>query len=262
MPDDDFPTQPFSAAFARSRDALPPQWRALPPPPRRRTALGVSIGILCAIALAAAGGFALTRGQIGLGFLQAPTAGAGTTKPAPTTTASPVPTAAPTTAGLAPMPTPGPGFQTFTAPDGVWACNAPSAALVGSTSLTIQGIAVPATAFTLGQGAAVTVYELPATVANTPMQELFDELVTASGATDVTILEQPALTVIGANTWQRVTIAAMRNGQPIAAVVYFAQHGTSALAISASAPASLFPDDDQQVFGPLIQSFTFRFPGA
>lgn len=253
MPIDDFPTQPFSANYDWSSDPLPPQWRALPPPPRRRTALGVIIGILCAVALAAVGGFALTRGQIGLGFLQAPTAGAVATKPAPTTIVSPAPTAA----GRGTIPTPEPGFQSFTAPDGVWLCNYPASALVGNTSLTIQGITVPATAFALSQGDAVTIYELPASVSNTPAQELFDELVTASGATDVTILEQPTVTVIGANTWERITIAAMRNGQATEAVVYFAKHGTSALAISASAPASIFPDDAQQAFGPLVQSFTF-----
>lgn len=258
MGDHDDHTHPFSDAFDQPTRVYPPHWHVQPPSRSPSpAAFGIILGIVAVLVLAVIGGFFLIRGQIGFGIFQAPTAETRATSPAPTATNPPMPTVAPPPTGQVAIPTPGPGFQTFAATDGEWASNYPHTALVGRSNLTIQGITVPATTFALGQGDAVNVYELPPALANAPAQELFEELITASGATNLTVLEQPTTAVIGANSWERITITAQQNGQASETVVYLAQHGTGALAISTSAPASIFPDDAQQVFGPMMQSFTF-----
>lgn len=175
-----------------------------------------------------------------------------TSAPAPTVTDTPMP---PPTATVA--ATPAVGYQTYDAVSGLWSMNVPSDATITPGTFTVQGMPAPDVAFGLNQTTTMTVYEIPQPIPDDQAQAIFLAILAQTGATNVSIIEQPHQVVIGTNQWSEAVVAATLQGQPIEVSVLYAAHGTGAMALSAQAPTATFASARTQAFLPIEQSFFF-----
>jgi hypothetical protein len=263
--------------------APPPQPPQIAPSPRRRyrsgngaILLGVVSGFLI-VGLVIAG-VAYATGRTGVfTSLFGVTSGQARSTPAPSSThvtstptktanikAQPTPTiGAIATPSPEPITTPIPAitpssmYQTYTADSGLWSINVPENTAISAGTFTLQAETAPDVQFGFGGHDALTVYELPAPISSDQAQSIFIAILIATGATDVTIVQQPQSVTIGTNQWSEAIIKATIQGQPIETSVLYAAHGTGGIAISATGDQGAFATTNNTLFTPMEESFAF-----
>ena len=275
IPDIASTTQPMASPYQGDPGAPPPPpatgpvpaWRPARVPRPVDASAGSNgllfvAGMLIAVALIAAVGIAFALAQnLGTPTPTHSTVAQGTTTtPMPGQTATSAATAAPATSTPQPTSAPStqPGFVTYTG-DAIWTIQYPAGANVQmQTATTPQGIPVPTTTFTTPHSQ-FQISDLPVQVPGDQAQSILQQIADSLGLEDIQIVSQGPMQ-IGNYTWQTLHIRATQGATRFEAILLYTTHDSGATIISMSAPVKFFDQANQDIFQPMMQSFTYTSP--